>query len=80
MRMCPIQEGAQMEVMNEEYRNSGFFFRTESIDYTVNDAWASAGPETQSEYDFKKALRRGGYDDLNLYFQSNLEAGLLGYW
>ncbi|GIZ41295.1 hypothetical protein CKM354_000460600 [Cercospora kikuchii] len=68
----------QMRVMNEAYASARFAFKTISIDYTVNDAWASAldGP---LEVEYKTKLRKGGYDDLNLYFLSDLGNGLLGF-
>ncbi|KAF2217322.1 hypothetical protein CERZMDRAFT_55846 [Cercospora zeae-maydis SCOH1-5] len=68
----------QMRVMNEAYASARFAFNTISIDYSVNDAWASAldGP---LELEYKTALRKGGYDDLNLYFLSDLGNGLLGF-
>lgn len=67
-----------MRVMNEEYQSSGFSFNTLDIDYSVNDTWAATvdGPV---EFEYKQALRRGGYDTLNLYFLSDLGGGLLGF-
>ncbi|KAI7327509.1 hypothetical protein KC315_g7060 [Hortaea werneckii] len=68
----------QMRVMNEEYGPSGFSFNTKSIDFSVNDTWATTvdGPV---EIEYKTALRKGTYDDLNLYFLSDLGGGLLGF-
>lgn len=67
-----------MRVLNNEYQWSGISFNTKSIDYSVNDTWASAldGP---IEIEYKQALRQGSYDDLNLYFLSDLGGGLLGF-
>lgn len=60
-----------MRVMNEAYASSRIAFNTKSIDYTVNDAYAKTvdGP---LELEYKTKLRKGGYDDLNLYFLSDL--------
>lgn len=70
----------QMRVMNEAYAtcSSRVAFNTQSIDYTVNDAYANTvnGP---LELEYKTKLRKGGYDDRNLYFLSDLGGGLLGF-
>ncbi|KAI5363296.1 Putative peptidase M43, pregnancy-associated plasma-A [Septoria linicola] len=72
-----VQE--QMRVMNEAYASSRIAFNTKSIDYTVNDRYASASYETPEELEYKTLLHKGGYDDLNLYFLSDLGDGLLGF-
>lgn len=64
--------------MNQEYAGMNVNFVLRSTDYTVNSAWASAQPQSQTEYNMKNALRQGSYADLNLYFLSNLGGGLLG--
>ena len=59
---------AQSGVLNTAYRSSNITFRTMPYTYTIKDEWAT-------DYDdkgMKTALRRGGYDALNIYFQSNL--------
>ncbi len=60
--------------MNNAYGPNGISFRLLATDYTVNDAWATRSQETQ----MKQALRRGSYNDLNMYFLSDLGGGLLG--
>ena len=54
-----------------------------STDRTTNADWfANAGPDTTQQTAMKRALRKGGKGDLNLYsvgFQSGSGAGLLGY-
>ena len=71
----PSQLAAQTSVLNEIYAPSQISFTTISIDYTVNDEWASChiGP---CEETYKGALRRGSYADLNLYFLSDLARGM----
>lgn len=68
----------QIRVMNKAYADSRFSFNTKNITFTVNDAWATAldGP---IELEYKKALRQGTYQDLNLFFLSDLGGGLLGF-
>ena len=59
---------AQSSVLNTAYRPSNITFRTQPYTYTIKDDWAT-------DYDdksMKTALRRGGYDALNIYFQTNL--------
>ncbi|PSK54336.1 hypothetical protein B9Z65_3455 [Elsinoe australis] len=72
----------QITVLNSTYAASGFSFNTVNTDYSVNNTWAtcnSAG--SQCELDYKSALRKGEYADLNLYYLSDLGGlvGLLGY-
>jgi hypothetical protein len=64
--------------MNSAFASSRFSYNTKSIDYYVNDTWAKAdyGPV---EIEYKTALRKGSYQDLNLYFLSDLGRGLLGF-
>lgn len=67
----------QIAYMNSAYSSSGFQFTLVSTDYTVNTNWANDGAELA----MKKALRKGTYKDLNLYFQLNVGgvgSGLLG--
>lgn len=51
----------------------GISFVQAGLDYTINTAWAS----DQDELAMKKALRKGTYADLNLYFEPNFD--YLGY-
>jgi hypothetical protein len=63
----------QMTVLNLAFAgfyggvNTGFRFRLVGITRTDNAAWHLAGPGTKEERDMKQALRRGGWDTLNLY-------------
>ncbi|KAI0143172.1 metalloprotease [Xylariaceae sp. FL1272] len=65
----------QLAVMNDAYSPHGITFNLVSSDWTVNSNWAADGNETA----MKKALRKGTYSDLNIYFLGNLGGGLLGY-
>ncbi|OTA99080.1 hypothetical protein M426DRAFT_68492 [Hypoxylon sp. CI-4A] len=65
----------QIDVMNEDYGVHGITFNLVDTDYTVNTNWAADG----SELAMKRALRKGSYSDLNIYFLGNLGGGLLGY-
>jgi len=47
--------------------DTGFGFRLESVDYSVNADWYYAGPSSKGERDMKRALHEGGPDALNLY-------------
>jgi hypothetical protein len=67
----------QIAYMNSAYASTGFQFTLTSTDYTVNTNWANDGAELA----MKKALRKGTYKDLNLYFLLNVGgagSGLLG--
>jgi hypothetical protein len=68
----------QVNVLNAAFSGSGFQFVLVSTDYTLNDAWYTAGPGTTAESQMKTALRQGTADDLNLY-TSNPGGGLLGW-
>ncbi|KAI1272208.1 metalloprotease [Xylaria sp. FL0933] len=65
----------QLAVMNSAYGAHGISFNLVSSDWTVNSNWAADGAEQA----MKKALRKGTYSDLNIYFLGNLGGGLLGY-
>lgn len=55
----------QLAVMNSNYAPYGIQFNLVATDYTVNTNWASDG----AELTMKKALRKGDYAALNVYFQ-----------
>jgi len=67
-----------MEIMNESYKPSGISFTLQSTDYTTNAAWSVSATDAD-EIEMKTALRKGTYEDLNLYFLSDLGGGLLGF-
>jgi cysteine-rich repeat protein len=79
----------QIDVLNQGFsgtgpggHNSAYRFFIEDpeldIDYTNNRSWYLVLPGTAAEREMKRALRRGGRDDLNLYFASPGQ-GLLGW-
>jgi hypothetical protein len=65
--------------MNTAYGPSGFQFNLSDVDFTANDAWAAAGEGTQAELEMKSSLHKGTYENLNIYFLSDLGGGLLGF-
>ena len=68
----------QISVLDAAFGGTGFQFVLVSIDYTVNNAWFTAGPGTTAEAQMKAALRQGTANDLNLYI-SNPGGGYLGW-
>lgn len=70
----------QVAVMNKAYGPYGITFTLKSVDFTVNDAFATMS-DAPTDVTYKGLLRKGTYADLNLYFLSDLAAGtgLLGY-
>lgn len=59
--------------MNTAYAPYSISFVQADADWTVNSNWASDGAELA----MKKALRKGTYADLNLYFINSMD--YLGY-
>lgn len=57
-----------MRVLNETYAPPRIQFTVASISHSVNDSWTAQARIR----DKVLALRRGGYDDLNLYFDTGL--------
>jgi hypothetical protein len=68
----------QMTVLNNAYASAGVTFTLAGVDTTVNNTWYTMSPGTSAQTACKKALRKGGKGDLNLY-TCNLGQGLLGY-
>lgn len=64
----------QLDVVNARYAVAGFKFNLVATDRTVNDKWASQ----QGEKAMQKALRKGTYGTLNIYFLTDLPIPLLG--
>ncbi|KAK7425577.1 hypothetical protein QQZ08_007900 [Neonectria magnoliae] len=65
----------QLAVLNTDFAPHGVAFNLLGTDRTVNTGWASDG----NELAMKKALRKGTYSNLNIYFQYALDEGSLGY-
>ena len=58
---------AQMKVLTDEYRASGFKFTVKSVRVVANNAWFYAEAGSPEEQAMKAALRQGGPDALNIY-------------
>ncbi|KAJ1334010.1 Pregnancy-associated plasma protein-A [Microdochium nivale] len=66
----------QVTVLNNSYAPYGVHFNLKGTDRTVNSQWAN----NQNELAMKRALRKGGYSALNLYFQKSAgSSGTLGF-
>lgn len=63
-----------MDALNEHYTPVGVSFQLKGITRTTNSAWFNG----QQELAMKQALRKGGYDTLNVYFVK-LGSGSLGF-
>ena len=61
--------------MNWDWHAANVTFNLVQADWTLAPEWA----DDQDEYGMKKALRKGTYKDLNLYFLRYLGGGSLGY-
>jgi hypothetical protein len=74
----------QIKVLNDAYAgNTGgvkthFQFVLVDTDRTINAQWYTVTPGSQAETDMKNTLRKGGAQDLNMYF-ANIGQGLLGW-
>jgi hypothetical protein len=74
--ILPTMLQAQVDALNRMYNPIGFAFTLVDTTWTTNDAWAVGAGEAMDE--MKRALRRGTYSTLNIYFQSDLEGSILG--
>ena len=63
-----------MDVLNHAYNKHGITFRLVDTDYTVDDLWATG----YFNHEMKPFLRRGTYEDLNVYLLTDFHDGLLG--
>jgi len=73
--LTAAQLSAQISYMNNAFSSTGYQFTQAGADYTVNTAWAN----DRSELTMKRALRKGGYNAVNIYFQYFLADNNLGY-
>jgi hypothetical protein len=64
----------QFSVLNSHYVGSGFTFNLVATDRTINAQWAAQNNEAAMQ----KALRKGNYSSLNIYFLTDLPSPLLG--
>jgi hypothetical protein len=70
---------AQLTVLNDAYRTTGWQFSLADTDRTTNPSWYSGlTPGSSAEAEMKAVLRRGSYDDLNIY-SAELGDSLLGW-
>ncbi|KAK0720985.1 hypothetical protein B0H67DRAFT_484247 [Lasiosphaeris hirsuta] len=64
----------QFKVLQDTFGPEGFTFTLKGTDWTINKSWADDGAELA----MKKALRKGTYRTLNVYFTRTL-GGNFGY-
>lgn len=69
---------AQIQVLNDAYKATGWSFQLAATDRTTNSTWYTMTPGSTAESQAKNALRKGTADDLNLY-SANIGQGLLGW-
>lgn len=74
--VLPTMPQAQVDALNRVYNSVGFSFKLVDTTWTTNDAWAVGAGNAMSE--MKRALRRGTYSTLNIYFHSDLDGSVLG--
>lgn len=67
----------QMQTLNTVYNTFNVHFNLKNTSFTTNDAWA-IGASDSDDLAMKNALRQGTYSSLNIYFQSDLDGGILG--
>lgn len=65
---------SQFNVLQNAFAPHGYTFTFKGTDYTINTSWSNDGAELA----MKKALRKGTYRDLNIYFHKTL-GGYFGY-
>ena len=65
----------QVSVLNSLYRPAGISFKLISTTWSVNNSWATDAESVQ----MKQSLRRGNYESLNIYFQTNLSSAPYTY-
>ncbi|CAI7609514.1 unnamed protein product [Penicillium discolor] len=61
---------SQLSILQQSYADSGISYRLQGVTRHVNDKWASNGDDAA----MKATLRKGSYQTLNVYFQTNLQA------
>ena len=65
--MCHQQSDdvdGHISTLNDAFDGTGYQFKLEDTDWTINEKWSSWG----NELGMKKKLRQGDYGTLNLYF------------
>ncbi|PNS19973.1 hypothetical protein CAC42_7940 [Sphaceloma murrayae] len=66
----------QLTSLNSAYNPYSIRFKLIDTTFTANDAWAVASGSDMDA--MKRALRKGTYNTLNLYFHSDLSGSILG--
>ncbi|KAJ5584101.1 uncharacterized protein N7459_003901 [Penicillium hispanicum] len=61
---------SQISILQTAYGDASIQYRLQGVSRHVNDVWARDGDDVA----MKKALRRGTYRTLNVYFQTDLQA------
>lgn len=74
--ITPAMITAQALTLNTVYNRIGITFLLVNTSTTVNDAWSASSGTAMTT--LKQSLRTGSYQDLNLYFHSDLAGGILG--
>ncbi|KAF4232929.1 hypothetical protein CNMCM8980_004671 [Aspergillus fumigatiaffinis] len=59
----------QLHYLQRAYENASISYRLKGVTRHINKTWARNGDDSA----MKKALRKGGYSTLNVYFQTNLQ-------
>lgn len=60
----------QFSILQTAYENTGIAYRLKGVTRHINDTWA----RNEDDMGMKRALRRGSYQTLNVYFQTDLRA------
>lgn len=60
----------QLDVLNQAYSNTGFTFNLIDVVYILNASWRQIQYASDTEYAMKSELRRGNYNDLNVYLDT----------
>lgn len=58
----------QINILNNDYKGTGFQFSLKDVIYTINSNWAS----NYDEMVMKRKLRRGDYKTLNMYWLGSM--------
>ena len=61
-----------VDYLNDAFEDSVFFFEYREYTRTSNTEWASGGRVAEIEYAFKRELKRGGMESLNIYLVNKL--------
>ncbi|RMI99733.1 hypothetical protein BHE90_010849 [Fusarium euwallaceae] len=69
----------QIDLLNKSYKPWDFSFKLIETTRSINESWADtpegSPAEDPTEPDFRAALRKGGYKDLNLFYIKDMVSG-----